>query len=125
MIAPLLVLFGVSLFTPGQVVIAKEIELAAHEAGVPASYMLQIAQCESHLNPAAYNPKDGGSPSYGIYQFKKATFYGNGGEHIWVAKEQIKIAAKMMAEGKWNAWRNCYHVAIKKVQNLSLAEDVK
>jgi Transglycosylase SLT domain len=73
------VLLGVSLFTPTQVVIAANLDLIAQEHGIPSSVFLHIAHCESHLNPSALNPNDGGTPSYGLFQFKKSTFYGYGG----------------------------------------------
>lgn len=36
--------------------------------------MAKLAMCESSNNEKAINPHDGGSPSYGLYQFKRETW---------------------------------------------------
>ena len=40
----------------------------------PTALMIGLAKCESGNNPKAINPHDGGSPSYGLYQYKRGTW---------------------------------------------------
>src|SRR5437588_9959602 len=37
--------------------------------------LTSLAECESHMNPAAYHPHDGKSGSFGLFQWKIASFY--------------------------------------------------
>src|SRR5258708_25863626 len=52
------------------------IQQAAATWGVSYPWMLKIAQCESGLNPRAYNAS---GPYYGLFQFLMSTFRANGG----------------------------------------------
>lgn len=77
------------------------IQQAAATYGVSYPWMLKIAQCESGLNPHAYNPA---GPYYGLYQFLMSTFRANGGTDIWDPVQQANITAKMLAHGQAHQW---------------------
>ena len=77
------------------------IRAAAARYNQDGNRMVRVAECESSLNPRAY---DAGSGASGLFQFMPATFYGNGGHDIWDATDQSNIAAKMFSEGKSGAW---------------------
>jgi resuscitation-promoting factor RpfB len=77
------------------------IQAAAAKWGVSYPWMLKIAQCESGLNPHAYNPA---GPYYGLYQFLMSTFKANGGTDIWDPVQQADITAKMLAHGQAHQW---------------------
>ncbi len=85
--------------TPGT--IQAIIQQAANTYGVSYPWMLKIAQCESGLNPRAYNPA---GPYYGLYQFLMSTFRANGGTDIWDPVQQANITAKMLAHGQAHQW---------------------
>jgi hypothetical protein len=70
-----------------------------------------FAKNESTFNPQAYNANDGGSPSYGLLQFKDQTFvehcvfkYGMDYNGIWNIENQIKCARKMIDAGLIKRW---------------------
>ena len=74
---------------------------------IPPEKMLRVAQCESSMNPKAYNPRDvDGLPAYGLFQFKKTTFEyyaslaGIENPDIWSAKDQAQTTAYMLSIGK-------------------------
>ena len=77
------------------------IQAAAAANGVSYPWMLKIAQCESGLNPHAYNPA---GPYYGLFQFLMSTFRANGGTDIWDPVQQANITAKMLAHGQAHQW---------------------
>jgi soluble lytic murein transglycosylase-like protein len=77
------------------------IQQAAATWGVSYPWMLKIAQCESGLNPRAYNPA---GPYYGLFQFLMSTFRANGGTNIWDPVQQANITAKMLAHGQAHQW---------------------
>ena len=77
------------------------IQQAAAANGVSYPWMLKIAQCESGLNPHAYNPA---GPYYGLFQFLMSTFRANGGTDIWDPVQQANITAKMLAHGQAHQW---------------------
>lgn len=77
------------------------IQAAADANGVSYPWMLKIAQCESGLNPHAYNPA---GPYYGLYQFLMSTFKANGGTDIWDPVQQANITARMLAHGQAHQW---------------------
>lgn len=72
-----------------------------------------LAMCESSNNPKAFNRFDGGSPSYGLYQFKLSTFnhfgerYGLKHTDVMNPKQQEAIARMMLSEGRYSHWYNC------------------
>lgn len=77
------------------------IQAAANAHGVSYPWMLKIAQCESGLNPHAYNPA---GPYYGLFQFLMSTFRANGGTDIWDPTQQANVAANMLAHGQAHQW---------------------
>lgn len=94
-------------------------QLIAHYAtlyGVDASYLTRVAMCESSLNPNAYHPNDGGTPSVGILQFKHQTFAwfsdmsGLGLTDIWDPEQQIHLAAWAFANNLSSHWTCSYKV---------------
>ena len=73
----------------------------------------ELAYCESRGNPKAHNQDDGGTPSYGLLQFKLRTFNHFGEkydlEHTDVTNpsQQVAIAREMLREGRWRHWFTC------------------
>jgi len=80
------------------------ITAAADADGVDASWMIRTAECESNLNPDAYNPS---GPYYGLFQFLMSTFRAHGGTDIWDPVQQATITASMFASGDSSAWPVC------------------
>jgi soluble lytic murein transglycosylase-like protein len=80
--------------------IAQIIRDAAARYGVDPERLLRVAMCESGLNPYAHNP----SGASGLFQFKPATFYGNGGRDLWDPVDQSDVAARMFARGQASQW---------------------
>lgn len=74
---------------------------AATSHGVSYSWMLKIAECESGLNPRAYNPA---GPYIGLFQFLPSTFRAHGGTDIYDPVQQSNITADMLAHGQAGAW---------------------
>jgi septal ring factor EnvC (AmiA/AmiB activator) len=77
------------------------IRTAAARYGANGDQMVRVAQCESGLNPRAYDPYSGAS---GLFQFMPGTFYGHGGHDIWDPTDQSNVAAQMFAQGQSSAW---------------------
>ena len=81
----------------------------------------ELAVCESGINPQAINPHDGGSPSFGLFQYKLDTFYRYNLKYkiypnieeaeieniIFEPKGQILLAEKMLNDGEWRNWYTC------------------
>jgi hypothetical protein len=99
----------------------------AQESNLDLKLFNEIVKCESNFNPRAYNPTDGGSPSYGLLQFKISTFrnfgiiYGvfpkgttlqEAKKYIWRPEYQGAIAMGMMADGLYSHWFNCHNAAL-------------
>jgi soluble lytic murein transglycosylase-like protein len=80
------------------------ITAAAQAAGVAPSWLISTAECESGLNPNAYN---GSGPYEGLFQFLPSTFSGHGGTDIWDPTQQAQIAATMFASGESGEWPVC------------------
>lgn len=86
-----------------------------------ASVIERLSWCESRHNEYALNKDDGGSPSYGRFQFKEATWhyyldrYGLFPEVeraermnlIWDGYSQEIVARMVLEEGAWQNWYNC------------------
>ncbi|HEY8740007.1 MAG TPA: transglycosylase SLT domain-containing protein [Candidatus Dormibacteraeota bacterium] len=77
------------------------IRAAADRYGQDGNRLVRVANCESSLNPRAY---DAGSGASGLFQFMPGTFYGNGGHDIWDAADQSNIAARMFSQGHAGDW---------------------
>jgi hypothetical protein len=91
-------------YAPGS--IAGIITAAADRYGVNPNWMIRTAECESGLNPLAYNPS---GPYYGLFQFLMSTFRAHGGTNIWNPAQQANITASMFAAGDSSAWPVCSH----------------
>jgi hypothetical protein len=83
--------------------ITEIIYAAAADYGVDGDYLLSIAECESGLDPQAYN--SGGY--HGLFQYDDGTWatYGNG--DIWDPVAQAQTTAKLIAAGQSSRWPNC------------------
>jgi soluble lytic murein transglycosylase-like protein len=73
---------------------------AAARYGVSGNRLLQVAKCESGLNPNAV----GAAGEIGLFQFKPSTFYAYGGKDIHSVKDQANTAARMFAQGLSHHW---------------------
>jgi hypothetical protein len=66
---------------------------------------ISVAECESGLNPKAYNP-----PYAGVYQHstrfwdKRAASYGHAGESVFDAFANVDVALQMARASGWGAW---------------------
>jgi hypothetical protein len=89
--------------TPSFDAIVEAILTAAAEFGVDGSYLLSIAECESHLDPAAHNPVG----YYGLFQFDRATWAAHGYGSIYDPVAQARTAAELLAAGHHSRWPNC------------------
>lgn len=84
----------------------------------------ELAKCESGGNPNALNPEDGGSPSYGLFQWKIASFYHynlryqvvpelvyeDTINHIYNPVTQTLLTNLVLQEQNgWRNWYNCLH----------------
>jgi len=81
----------------------------------------QLAWCESRNNPQAVNWNDGGSPSYGLFQFKEGTWKGyirgyklfrHAEDHelmnlIMDGPTQRIVARRMLQDGLYYHWKVC------------------
>ena len=69
---------------------------------------ISVAECESGLNPKAYNP-----PYAGVYQHttvtwdKRSATYGHAGDSIFDAFANVDVALQMARASGWGAWANC------------------
>jgi len=77
---------------------------AADAAGVDPAWLISTAECESDLNPYAYNAS---GPYDGVLQFLPSTFAAHGGTDIWDPTQQAQIAATMFASGESGEWPVC------------------
>jgi chitinase len=85
----------------------------ANYYGVSAAWMIEVATCESTLNPAAINygySAGGGNPT-GLFQFLPSTFVKNAvdagmsGANIWSADDSAHVAAFMFSIGQSDQWQ--------------------
>lgn len=66
---------------------------------------ISVAECESGLNPKAYNP-----PYAGVYQHttrhwdKRAKTYGHAGESVFDAYANVDVALQMVRASGWGPW---------------------
>jgi chromosome segregation ATPase len=77
------------------------IRAAADRYNDNGDQLVRVANCESHLNPRAYDQASGAS---GLFQFMPGTFYAHGGHDIWDAADQSDVAAKMFSQGYSYEW---------------------
>ncbi|HVF53007.1 MAG TPA: transglycosylase family protein [Actinomycetota bacterium] len=85
--------------------IIETIYAAAGEFGLAPSYLLGVAQCESTLNPLAYN--SGGPGYHGLFQFDYMTWAEFGYGDIYDPPAQARTAAELLALGHVSRWPNC------------------
>ena len=81
--------------------------------GEAVQWGLAVASCESSFNPDAFNRSSG---CVGLYQFLESTFCSNGGNSITDWREQVRIAAKIYAQGGQHHWdysRGCWERCIR------------
>ncbi len=81
------------------------IATAAARWGVSYGWLLRVAECESGLNPSAYNP----SGASGLFQFMPSTYYlyaGQIGEarSYWDAYGSANVAGYMFSRGLSYQW---------------------
>ena len=76
---------------------------AAAEFGLSGSYLVSVAECESHLNPRAYNP----AGYYGLFQFDDQTWSAYGYGSVYDPVAQARTAARLIADGQSSRWPNC------------------
>lgn len=83
--------------------IVEIITAAAERHGLSGDYLVGIAECESGLDPNAYNA----AGYHGLFQFDSATWaeFGNGSITDPVA--QAEAAASLIAAGQSSRWPVC------------------
>jgi resuscitation-promoting factor RpfB len=83
--------------------ITEIIYSAAARHGLSGDYLLSIAECESGLDPAAYNP----TGYHGLFQFDQETWAAYGSGDIYDPAAQAEAAAALLAAGEASRWPNC------------------
>ena len=83
--------------------IEETIYAAAEEFGLSGSYLVSVAECESHLNPGAYNS----AGYYGLFQFDDQTWSAYGYGSVYDPVAQARTAARLIAAGQSSRWPNC------------------
>lgn len=84
---------------------------AANKYGIDPAYAIQIARCESSLNPASvnYNYYENGNPS-GLYQHisgywqARAAKYGHAGASVFDPVANAEVTMGMWRDGSKNLW---------------------
>jgi soluble lytic murein transglycosylase-like protein len=76
---------------------------AAAEFGVSGDWMVSIAECESGLNPGAYNP----AGYYGLFQYEQGLWAGSGYGSIYDPVAQARTTARLLSLGQSSRWPNC------------------
>lgn len=110
------------------------------EQQVPSAldqWLENLAQCESKGNPKAINEDDGGSPSFGLFQYKAATWksYIRKYDFIEDASDkdmmklifdrdlQIELTKHILAEKNgWKNWYNCIRSFYNRMDGEILSE---
>jgi hypothetical protein len=83
--------------------VSEVIYAAAAHAGISGSYLLSVADCESSLNPSAYNS----AGYYGLFQFDQQTWSSYGSGSIYDPVAQANAAARLLAAGQSSRWPHC------------------
>jgi soluble lytic murein transglycosylase-like protein len=83
--------------------ITEIIKAAAAEHGVDGDYLVSIAECESGLDPQAYNS----SGYHGLFQYDDSTWAAYGSGDIFDPVAQARTTAKLIAAGQSSRWPNC------------------
>ena len=79
------------------------IHAAAAEFGVDGDYLVSIAECESGLDPQAYNP----AGYHGLFQYDDTTWNAYGHGSIWDPVAQARTTAELIAQEQSSRWPNC------------------
>lgn len=79
------------------------IEAAALEFGIEPGYLISIAECESGLDPTAYNS----AGYHGLFQYDDTTWSAYGYGSIWDPVAQARTTAELLAAGQSSRWPNC------------------
>lgn len=83
--------------------VSGAIAQAAAEFGLSADYLIGVAECESGLDPHAYNA----AGYYGLFQFDQTTWSAYGYGSIYDVVAQARTAARLLAAGESSRWPNC------------------
>ena len=83
--------------------VTEIIYAAAAEFGLDGSYLLSVAECESGLDPSAYNS----AGYYGLFQFDQTTWAAYGYGSIYDPVAQARTSARLLAAGQSSRWPNC------------------
>ena len=79
------------------------IHAAGAEFGVDGDYLVSIAECESGLDPQAYNS----AGYHGLFQYDDSTWGAYGYGSIWDPVAQARTTAELIAAGQASRWPNC------------------
>ena len=83
--------------------VTEIIETAAVEFGLDPGYLVSIAECESGLDPQAYNS----AGYHGLFQYDDTTWSAYGYGSIWDPVAQARTTAELIADGQSSRWPNC------------------
>jgi hypothetical protein len=83
--------------------IEEIIYAAAAEYDVDGAHLLSIAECESGLDPKAYNS----AGYHGLFQYDEGTWAAEGNGDIWDPVAQARTTARLIADGQSSRWPNC------------------
>ena len=83
--------------------VTEIIETAAAEFGIDPGYLISIAECESGLDPQAYNS----AGYHGLFQYDDTTWSAYGYGSIWDPVAQARTTAELIADGQASRWPNC------------------
>jgi hypothetical protein len=76
---------------------------AAERHGLSGDYLVSIAECESGLDPSAYNA----AGYHGLFQFDQTTWAEFGNGSITDPAAQAEAAASLIAAGQSSRWPVC------------------
>ena len=88
---------------PAPASITEIVYAAAERHGLSGDYLLSVAECESGLDPGAYNP----AGYHGLFQFDYQTWGEFGVGDIYDPIAQADAAAALLAAGESSRWPNC------------------
>lgn len=83
--------------------ITEIISAAATEFGIEPGYLISVAECESGLDPSAYNA----AGYHGLFQYDDTTWSAYGYGSIWDPVAQARTTAELLAAGQSSRWPNC------------------
>lgn len=92
---------GNAAYSGGSVV--EIIHAAGTEFGIDGDYLVSIAECESGLDPQAFNS----AGYHGLFQYDDTTWSAYGYGSIWDPVAQARTTAELLADGQSSRWPNC------------------